>query len=106
MSELDVAGLEQVRSWAQARLESHEKRLRLAPLMEAMQKQIQLMQTQVVPNLLAEPKARTREAVLSLEQSLAELPVKIAEAERLQEDSLRSARARTAALRRWREALD
>lgn len=105
MNELDEVGLRHIRDWAQTRIDAHDKRQRLAPLRDAMQKQIEAMQTQVVPDLLAETTAQARRSLLSLEESLAKFPERLRDAEAQMDAVLAAAQGRTASLRCLLEAL-
>ncbi len=103
--ELDEDALQRVLDWAGKRVAAHERRLQMAPLMEAMSKDIDAMMTQFVPALMAGPSARTRESGLRLERSLAEYPERARVADEKRQEQLKAARRRTAALRRWLEEL-
>jgi len=105
MIELDRAALQRIRERAERVLYRDEVRQRNRPLREAFEKQIEVMQTSFIPDLLAEPEARVRRSVLSLEESFRDYPEK---QKAIEDEWLRllgNSRARTVALRRWLESL-
>lgn len=105
MSELDIEALQATRDWVAAQLDAHDRRQRLAPLREAFAKRIELTNTEMIPDLMADATANTRKSILNLEKSFAETDAKIASAESEAQRLLASARRRTKALRRWLEDL-
>lgn len=106
MREIDAESLAGVHEMVAKRVRAIERRMSMAPLMEAMRKNIEQTMTQLVPDILAKPEARVRRSTLNLEKSLAEWPDKVREAKERLDNQLDSARARTAALKAWSEALD
>lgn len=77
----------------------------MAPLLEAMGKDLRKLTTQVVPELLSKPEAQIRESTLALEDSLERWPAKVQEARELMDALLTSSKRRSAALDALLEAL-
>ena len=105
MIELDAECLRAVNQALRKRIEAHERRASMAPLRDALLKQIQLVRTQVVPEIMAKPNARVEQSTLALEAALAEFPKKLKEADEIMSGLLESSKSRTAALEVWLESL-
>jgi hypothetical protein len=109
MNGIDNENLRKLRDSARQQLEAlqerYDRKQRMKPIMEAMQKQVRSVMTEVTPNLLAGPEAQIRKSTLSFESSLAKFDTKQAEAEAGLESMIASLRLRTAALEKWLEAL-
>ena len=103
--DLDAATAVAVNQALQRRIKSLERTASMAPLMEAMQNNMQLMVSSVIPDVLAASKSRSSKSIINLEESLEEWPGKLDESRIRMESLLASARARTTALEAWLESL-
>ena len=105
MNELDADALREVRDWAQKRLDAHERRMQLQPVLDAFMHGMRDLTAKVVPDTMAGPRDRVRKSVLALEWSLEEYPERAREAEAKVHRVLEAARRRTESLERWLKEL-
>ena len=105
MSKLNLEHLHSIRKLASRQIASFERRQRYKPLMHLMFTQISTLTTTVIPELTAEPKARTVRASAALEKSLMASSNKEQDDEEERAKILESASRRTQALRAWLESI-
>lgn len=103
--ELDAEGLARLNAWAEGRIAAADRRARMRPLMEAMNRTLEETMSRTVPDLMVAPEAQVRRSVTSMERSVANFPATLAEVQREHDERLARARRRTALLREWLEAI-